>query len=62
MNTEGDNDDIRLHDGLYVDYEKFNHLAKEVLKKANVLRQKNLRSPVNKAIPRNSATGISNGG
>ena len=34
------------HDGLLVDYGKFTNLTKEVLKNANVMRAKNIRSPI----------------
>lgn len=33
------------HDGLQVDYSKFTNLTKEVLKNANIVRAKNIRSP-----------------
>ena len=39
-------EDLARHDGLLVDYSKFSDLTKEVLKNANVLRQKSIKSPV----------------
>ena len=36
---------ITRHDGLLVDYSKFTNITKEVLKNANVVRAKNVRSP-----------------
>ena len=38
-------DELMRHDGLFVDYDKFNDLAKDMLKNANVVRQKDIRSP-----------------
>ena len=37
--------DLTRHDGLLVDYSKFSDLTKGVLKNANVLREKSLKSP-----------------
>mgnify|MGYP007004904024 CR=1 FL=1 len=42
---EDDETDVTRHDGLLVDYSKFGDLTKEVLKNANVLRQKSINSP-----------------
>ena len=39
-------DDMTRHDGLLVDYSKFSDLTKQVLKNANVLRNKSIKSPV----------------
>ena len=36
---------MRNHDGLLVEYDKFNRLAVDVLKNANVFRQKSVHSP-----------------
>lgn len=42
---EDNETDVTRHDGLLVDYSKFGDLTKEVLKNANVLRQKSINSP-----------------
>ena len=40
-----DDDEFTKHDGLYVDYGKFENLTKGMLKNANILRQKSINSP-----------------
>ena len=42
---ESENAELNRYDGLLVDYGKFSNLTKGVLKQANVVRQKSLRSP-----------------
>ena len=37
--------DFKQHDGFYVDYKQFGEITKEVLKNANVLREKSPHSP-----------------
>lgn len=48
------------HDGLHIDYNKFNELAKGVLKDANVLRQKSIHT--SNKIERNSGVNRSMAG
>ncbi len=37
--------DFKQHDGFYVDYKQFEQMTKDVLKNANVLREKSPHSP-----------------